>query len=172
MIPLGHIIQRHNISFHCYTDDTQLYLQVKPTNITNLFSLTNQTLDVIIQMMSAIFFKLNSNKTEILIIGPDYLHPSIQSSLGPLSIYVIVMVFSQGQITNALTDSKWQKQMIQYQNSCWVYVSSKHHRRYLMRVDVIFVISHLTQIHLEKKNNNIWCWLFEFANSCAQKQDD
>ena len=43
---LGHIIHRHKISFHCYTDDTQLYLPVKPTKTSNLSSLTNRLADI------------------------------------------------------------------------------------------------------------------------------
>jgi len=28
--PVGEIIKRHNIKYHCYTDDTQVYMTLKP----------------------------------------------------------------------------------------------------------------------------------------------
>ena len=32
MLPLEHIIHSHDVSFHCYTDDTQIYLPVRSSD--------------------------------------------------------------------------------------------------------------------------------------------
>lgn len=33
MLPLGEIIQRHGLSFHCFADDTQIYVSTSPSNL-------------------------------------------------------------------------------------------------------------------------------------------
>ena len=58
MIPLGEIIRNHRIHFHCYADDTQLYLSVAPDNKDALHPLLN-CFSSIVQWMNGNFLKLN-----------------------------------------------------------------------------------------------------------------
>lgn len=72
MLPLGHIIRHLNISFHCYTDNTQLYLSIKPSECNKLATPWSSLADVR-DWMSQNFLQLNSDKTEVLIIAPEHL---------------------------------------------------------------------------------------------------
>ncbi len=66
---LGHII-KHDISFNCYTDDTQLYLSCKQSELATLSSL-HTCLAAVKDWMAENLLQLNSSsKTEIIIIGP------------------------------------------------------------------------------------------------------
>ncbi len=69
MLPLGNIIRKYGISFHCYADDTQLYISTKPDETSKLSKLT-ECVKNIKDWMPSNFLLLNSDKTEILLIGP------------------------------------------------------------------------------------------------------
>lgn len=69
MQPLEAIIQRHNISHHFYADDTQLYLSFDPSEAHQAIDRLNKCLVDIRSWMSTNFLKLNSDKTELLLIG-------------------------------------------------------------------------------------------------------
>ncbi len=68
-MPLGNIIRKYGISFHCYADDTQLYISTKPDETSKLSKLT-ECVKNIKDWMTNNFLLLNSDKTEILLIGP------------------------------------------------------------------------------------------------------
>ncbi|KAK5933558.1 hypothetical protein CgunFtcFv8_014029 [Champsocephalus gunnari] len=65
ILPLGQILRQYNLDFHCYADDTQIYLSTKSPPLTHIES----CLTAIKSWMQHNFLKLNSNKTELLLIG-------------------------------------------------------------------------------------------------------
>nr|XP_049600686.1 radical S-adenosyl methionine domain-containing protein 1, mitochondrial isoform X1 [Syngnathus scovelli] len=69
MSPLGDIIRKYNISFQCYTDDTQLYMPLSMTDPWDCCNL-EACLTEIKQWMSLNFLRLSPDKTEMLLIGP------------------------------------------------------------------------------------------------------
>ncbi len=64
MLPLGNIIRKYGISFHCYADDTQLYISTRPDETSKLSKLT-ECVKNIKDWMTSNFLLLNSDKTEI-----------------------------------------------------------------------------------------------------------
>ncbi len=69
MFAFGNIIRKYRISFHCYADDTQLYISTRPDETYKLSKLTECVKNVK-DWMTNNFLLLNSDKTEILLIGP------------------------------------------------------------------------------------------------------
>jgi hypothetical protein len=80
--PLQDTIQQCGMSFHLYADDTQLYLAFNPKSTvdkTEIIDTIRKTTDVINTWMKQHFLKVNSEKTEVLIITS----PSIKSQIIP-----------------------------------------------------------------------------------------
>ncbi len=67
MLPLGNIIRKYGIRFHCYADDTQLYISTRPDETSKLSKLT-ECVKNLKDWMTNNFLLLNSDKSEILLI--------------------------------------------------------------------------------------------------------
>jgi len=70
--PLGEIIKKHNISYHIYADDSQLYLAFKPKEPLSQEQARNKLMNCARDVKSFLTFnkmKQNDDKTEFLIIG-------------------------------------------------------------------------------------------------------
>ncbi len=68
MLPLSNIIRHHGFNFHCYADDTQLYISSQhnspfPTNS------ISACINDINAWMTSNFLKLNTDKTDLLLFG-------------------------------------------------------------------------------------------------------
>ena len=59
MLPLGQIIRLHGLSFHCYADDTQIYVSVSPVQTTPPPALSDCIHDIK-SWISLNFLKLNA----------------------------------------------------------------------------------------------------------------
>uniref|UniRef100_A0A8D3B260 Reverse transcriptase domain-containing protein n=1 Tax=Scophthalmus maximus TaxID=52904 RepID=A0A8D3B260_SCOMX len=80
MLPLGNIIRKRHINFHFYADDTQLYLSIKPDE-TNQVDKLQDCLKDIKAWMTCNFLLLNSEKTEVIILGPKHLRETLSDHI-------------------------------------------------------------------------------------------
>ncbi|CAC5422802.1 unnamed protein product [Mytilus coruscus] len=68
--PVGEICRRHGMSYHSYTDDTQVYQIIRPQgDCCNLSKHLEKCLSDIGDWMSANMLKLNEDKTELIIFA-------------------------------------------------------------------------------------------------------
>uniref|UniRef100_A0A3B3D322 Reverse transcriptase domain-containing protein n=1 Tax=Oryzias melastigma TaxID=30732 RepID=A0A3B3D322_ORYME len=94
LLPLGSIIRKHGISFHCYADDSQLYVPINKngSSITALLSCLHD----IKNWMALSFLSFNDQKTEVMVFGPSGSCDPSKMDLGVLTPHVKQSVLNLG----------------------------------------------------------------------------
>ena len=65
VLPLGNILKSHNIDYHMFADNTQLYTSALPHNLSSLLLKLQNCCDYVRIWMHKIKLKLNNDKTEV-----------------------------------------------------------------------------------------------------------
>uniref|UniRef100_A0A3B5Q121 Reverse transcriptase domain-containing protein n=1 Tax=Xiphophorus maculatus TaxID=8083 RepID=A0A3B5Q121_XIPMA len=100
LLPLGSIFRKHNIAFHCYADDTQIYVPLNRKGV-NTVPILLECLDDIKTWMALNFLNFNERKTEVIIFDPGTTCKSTPVDLGPLSHYVKPFVTNLGFVMDS-----------------------------------------------------------------------
>ena len=71
LFPIGDILRKFGVQFHCYADDTQLYIPFSQNDNSCLGSIEECISEIQIWMKDN-FLKLNAEKTEMIIMSSPY----------------------------------------------------------------------------------------------------
>ena len=69
-VPLGNIIRKHNLNYHFYADDSQLYLCIEPSDVHDLIFSIEKCINDVKRWMYYNKLKINDDKTEVILINP------------------------------------------------------------------------------------------------------
>ncbi len=108
MLPIGSIFRKFGASYHCYADDTQLYIPFKRNDKSALYQLT-ACLQELKAWLTNNFLHLNDDKTRIVLFRPNEKTDLSTVDLGSLSPYYSSEVKDLGFILDS--DLKLNKQI-------------------------------------------------------------
>ena len=101
-----YIFNKHNITFHCYADDVQIYVPLQ----------TRSSAETLVTCLQEVhdwlknnFLCLNMDKTEVIVFGESPFLNGVDSTIGPLDAYTKSSARNLGFIFDS--DFKFEKQI-------------------------------------------------------------
>ena len=147
------IISKHKeIKFHCYANDSQVYIHLSQKSSSAAFEKLNRCLDDIKEWMSTSELKLNPDKTEFIIFGSKRQRDKLKASF-PIDILgnSLCPVYSI-KILGVWVDSDFSlsKHVQNVCKSCFVKLRDfRHVRRFLTHYVSVLVANALVSSHLD-----------------------
>ena len=173
--PLCLVIGKHKgVKFHCYVDDTQVYVILSKKNSSATFEKLNRCLDDIKEWISASKLKLYPHKTEFIVFASkrqrDKLKAYFPSTILGSPLCPAELVKNLGVWVNS--DFSLSKHVQNVCKSCFVQLHDfKHVRRFLTHDVSVFVANALVSSRLDYCNS-LFRSLFKFnlcKLQCIQK---
>uniref|UniRef100_A0A669CTZ7 Reverse transcriptase domain-containing protein n=1 Tax=Oreochromis niloticus TaxID=8128 RepID=A0A669CTZ7_ORENI len=115
LLPLGAIFRKHNVSFHLYADDCQLYFPFSHSDSSSIRLLLDCLSDVK-SWMAQNFLNFNERKTEAIVFGPNRssdipdvdlaaLTPHLKSSITNLGLKIDSALTFDGHVNGVVKSS-------------------------------------------------------------------
>jgi len=77
--PVGNVVAAHNLRYHQYADDTQLYMAVRPS-VDDIFKPVSRCVEDVARWFLKNGLLLNRNKTEAVLFGTKVQRANITTS--------------------------------------------------------------------------------------------
>ena len=168
--PVGDILRKHELLFHIYADDTQIYLPFAPGNETEALDRLERCLAEVRQWVATNWLQLNDSKTEFIIFGSKQNLSSLKRNSLTIGECEIPATKDAVRSIGAYLDCnmKMEKQLTSVSKSCWyhLYQISKI-RRYLTTEQAKSVIHAYVTSRLDQ-NNSLLLGLPKKSLRCLQ----
>ena len=89
--PLGRIIRKHDISYHMYAGDSQLYVDFSPCDEKTALANLQRCIQEVREWLRENFLLLNYKKTEVVIFGKDTTEKQLQIGKSVISCNNLIL---------------------------------------------------------------------------------
>lgn len=99
MAPLCDLLKKHGVQYHCYADDTQIYLSFEPQDVGIACQIIEKCLSEVRAWMALNCLCLNDSKTEVIVFGSKHnlaKFPKISLSIGDATVSEVSEVRNLG----------------------------------------------------------------------------